>query len=487
MKGSGRRLSKNISLKINKFNKYRANKRNIIVSIPLVWGIRNIILSGINKELESKYNIYYCIPIEGKSSLEKYGVDPKNIIINKPVRKNYTLKWLTYILREIHNRLYPTKSRKIFAELVTDQNTNASLLKIIQRLIEKIVIYISTNKLLFNLLIKFEGRYFDKKIDSNFILTIKSLNPIFGFSTSSVVEMEWTLLRSLKKLKVPIFAHILSFDNITSRGYVPIDYFDKYLVWNESMKAELIKYYSISPDRVIITGTPQFDFHRNPKYYLTENDVKAKLGIDTRPYILYCANHHKLTPYEPELLKTIIDLFSNDEYLKDFIFVVRLHPMDDYSRWDNLFARHGNIRKNIPWEHKELQPVFWGEPTLEDLILYGNILRYAKVVLNIASTVVIDAAITDTPAICIGFHPNNAVESKKYYDYHFTDHFESITQIGSAPLAKDEKQLKQLTKESLFDTSYLQDNRRRLASEYLEESSTGYPTNKIADILNEFC
>ena len=461
-------------------------KRNIIVSIPLVWGIRNFILSGINKELESKYNIYYCIPIEEKSSLEKYGVDPKNIIINKPLRKNYTLKRLNYILCEIHNRLYPTKSRKIFAELVTDQKTNTSLMKIIQRFIEKSVIFISTNKLLFNLLIKFESYYFDKKIDSDFISTIRNLNPIFGFSTSSVVEMEWTLLRSLKKLKVPIFAHILSFDNITSRGYVPIDYFDKYLVWNESMKAELIKYYSISPDRVIITGTPQFDFHRNPKYYLTENDVKAKLGIDTRHYILYCANHHRLTPFEPELLKTIVDLFSNDEYLKDFIFVVRLHPMDDYSRWDDLFAKQSNIRKNIPWEHKESQPVSWGEPTLEDLKLYGNMLRYAKVVLNIASTVVIDAAITDTPAICIGFHPSNAVESKKYYDYHFTDHFESITQIGSAPLAKDEKQLMQLSKKSLNDALYLQDNRRRLASEYLEESSTGYPTNKIADILNEF-
>jgi hypothetical protein len=441
------------------------NKRNVIISIPLVWGIRNFILSGLGEELEKYFHVYYCIPSEAIETLKLYNIDSDKVVINKPIKRNYLLKRLHYILKVTHNNLYPTKSFKIFQEDISTNNNSSSLLMNWLHNIERLIIFIFSNKYLFQFLVKLERFFFDKKIDREFLSNIQQINPIYGLSTSCVVESEWTLLRILKKSKSPIYAHILSFDNITSRGYLPIGYFDKYLVWNERMKDELIELYSISSGKILITGTPQFDFHKNPKYLLSKEVTKTKLRIGDRPYILYCANHYKLTPDEPALLETIVNLLLNDAYFKNFVVVLRLHPMDNYDRWDELLRRYSNIRRNIPWEHKENRSVSWGEPSIDDLILFGNALRYSSVMLNIASTVTIDAAITNTPSICLGFHPEDKIESQKYYNYHFSDHFAIVSQIGSSPIAVNEEQFLELIRKCAKNPSYLETNRKKLVEE----------------------
>ena len=68
----GKHQNKNFSL-TNK-------KSNIVISIPLVWSIRNFILSGIIEKLEPHYNIYYFIPENVKEILTHYNICEEKII-----------------------------------------------------------------------------------------------------------------------------------------------------------------------------------------------------------------------------------------------------------------------------------------------------------------------------------------------------------------------------------------------------------------------
>ena len=62
---------------------------------------------------------------------------------------------------------------------------------------------------------------------------------------------------------------------------------------------------------------------------------------------------------------------------------------------------------NEPWPTYNKNYHNWGIPTVQDIIFYSNLIKHSSVVLNIASTVAIDAAILDIPTICLGFHPEN--------------------------------------------------------------------------------
>jgi len=53
---------------------------------------------------------------------------------------------------------------------------------------------------------------------------------------------------------------ILSFDNITKRGWIPV-IFETYMVWNRDNKMQLERIYpQIQKERIVVTGAPQFDF-----------------------------------------------------------------------------------------------------------------------------------------------------------------------------------------------------------------------------------
>ena len=457
-----------------------SSKQNIVVTLPLVWGVRNFILTGLHDIVEQKYNVYYCVPSVAAESLLRYGISRNNIIINKPVTKSYLQKRMDVVLKKIHNSLHPTKSFNIFQQHNTNSFSSRSLKLSVIKLLETTLVVLCSNKPLFKLLTMIQNYLFDRKINSEFITLLKTLDAKFIFSTSSVVESEWTVLRVMQNLGVPIYAHVLSFDNITSRGYIPIDYFNIYMVWNERMKQELLEFYAISPKKIYITGTPQFDYHVNSKYLLSENDTKLKLGVGNVPYIIYCANHYKLTPLEPELFTSIVKSFQQDEVLKYYDIVLRLHPMDQYERWNRVLGKFSNVRINYAWPHAEGVPVSWGEPALEEVTLFSNALRYAKVVLNIASTIAVDAAITDTPSVCIAYHPTNTDEGEKYLSYHYSDHYEYITNLGSSPLALNNSELVSLIKQSINTPAKLKENRRRLVTAYTDNSTLGESTEIIA-------
>ena len=448
----------------------------------MVWGIRNVILSGLHDALNTKYQIYYCVPEAAKASMIKYGISVDRLIYYRQVKRNFILKRILIVLKIIHNKLHPTSSFELFKDENISSATNLGKMKVYNAL-EKAALRICSNRIMFSLLKRIEHILFDKMIDLEFLSSLAQLNAKFVLSTSSVSEAEWTLLRSMKKLDVPVYAHILSFDNLTSRGYLPIDYFDLYMVWNNAMKKELEELYYIKSDKIKITGTPQFDFHVDSRYRLSEKDVRVKLNLDDRPYLLYCANHYRLTPDEPILVETLIKLLQKDSNLKKFNIILRLHPMDQYNRWAKIFKKYKNVIRNVPWEHKNNRPTSWGEPTIDDLILFGNVLRYSSVMLNIASTVTIDAAIVNTPIICIGFHPFNDAEGKRYHDYHYSDHYNKISMIEAAPIAKSNVELLSLINKFASEPDYLSANREKLITEYLSENLLGRSSSLILDTI----
>lgn len=406
--------------------------------MPLVWSYRNFVVSGIAKEFESEFDVIYGIPEVAFKSFEKIGVPKSNLLLIEGPKRGVLEKYTNRLLRKAFLRKKPVNTIGIFEKFL-GQNVGFK-----SKALYDFPSFFFKSKLMFRFLESINNYL---SCNRSIVLMLKELNPVFVLSTANVVESEWPIFQVAQAIGVKTYSHILSFDNLTSRGYLPISKFDKYFVWNEKMKEELIEYYSICSNKIYITGTPQFDFHKES---ISRGETLARIGLEVpEKYIVYCANHFAISPNEPELLEYILEKFHAITDLEGYRLVLRLHPMDDYNRWNQILDAHPSVILSIPWKHEDNDTLFWGEPNFDDLVLFSNILRHACVMLNIASTVSIDAAITDTPVICIGFHPTKIVESDFYRDVHYSEHYREIMDCNALPLATSLENLIILIKEQI--------------------------------------
>jgi len=138
-------------------------------------------------------------------------------------------------------------------------------------------------------------------------------------ATQAVQAAQW--------LGIPTATFIFSWDNLTSQGRIMLPY-DYYIVWNEALKKQLLEMYEwICPERVFVTGTPQFDFHFRPEFYQSRKDFCASVGADaTRPLILYTTGMANHMPCEPELVEEIADLLPNIGEHPPHNMSLALHP-----------------------------------------------------------------------------------------------------------------------------------------------------------------
>ncbi|KAF0119082.1 MAG: hypothetical protein FD151_2075 [bacterium] len=113
--------------------------------------------------------------------------------------------------------------------------------------------------------------------------------------------------------------------------------------------------------------------------------------------------------------------------------MIRLHPKDKYSYYEKfedkpclVIQRPGRpAQTNDSWN-----------PTREDMYGLAELMNYSDVVINVASTITIDAVAFDTPVINVAFDGYKTKpykdSCKRYYDY---DHYKNIVKTGGVKIA----------------------------------------------------
>jgi len=178
----------------------------------------------------------------------------------------------------------------------------------------------------------------------------------------------------------------------------------------------------------------------------------VELQLDTsRPYILYCANLRVQTPREPELVSYLVKAFAQDPALRDYQWVVRFHPSDDYSRWSDLQTEFGpRVRFCKPWAHSREGNLHWGQVEAHSVALLTNSIRHASCVMSMGSTLALDCAVLNKPIVNVGFHPDaGSIEDRYYANAHRTFHYQPITDSEAAPVAVSLSQLTDHVREAV--------------------------------------
>ncbi|MBA3355397.1 MAG: hypothetical protein H0U18_05545 [Pyrinomonadaceae bacterium] len=295
---------------------------------------------------------------------------------------------------------------------------------------------------------------------------LKEIKPSVLFCSHQRPPIILPPVLAAKSLGIPTATFIFSWDNLTSKGRIAAP-FDHYMVWSEHMRRELLRYYpDVSPEKIHIVGTPQFDPYANEKMLWSREEFFSRVGADpSRPLICYSGGDAGTCPEDPEHVGVLLELIRAGRIKENPQILLRPMPVDDGSRYSNVRRNYPELIYLQPtWLHTE--PGDWSRvmPLLEDLQFLANLTHYADLNVNLASTMTLDFAIHDKPIVNIAFDVASPPPfGKPLWDYYYRfEHYRPVVELGAARFARSPEELVTHIDAYLENPSLDRDNRRRL-------------------------
>jgi len=283
------------------------------------------------------------------------------------------------------------------------------------------------------------------------------------------------LLKIAHKRRIPVVCFVTSWDNLSCKGELPLR-MDKMIVWNKIMKGEAMDIYGYDSEDVFVSGAPQFDVYFRRDMMMPRDKFLEETGLDPKKRLItYCTGGQALTTYETVELETVrmlLQWIREHSFGDEFQLLIRLHPGASPERF--LELRGKEVFIDVPGR-SELWVDDW-DPEGADMVRLANILRSSDVVVNIASTITIDACCVDRPVINVAF---DADRPRPYWDsvarfYDFT-HYKNVVRTGGVKLARSERELRESISTYLKDPRLDREGRERIVREqcYYTDGKSG--------------
>ena len=296
---------------------------------------------------------------------------------------------------------------------------------------------------------------------------------------------EPALVATAKTLDIPTLAMIHSWDNISTKNRMVFNY-DGYLVWSKQMKKELHHFYPKTRKLpVYVVGAAQFDVFFQERFQQTREEFCDLQGLDSeKPIILYALG-------SPNFLKehhgayNMAEKVTNGEF-GDVQLLVRPHPQFDNGIEAETLRGFGErviVQKTgnagVPLANR-----FQDEKQITEWV---NTFRHADVVVNLSSTVAIDAAIFDRPVVNLDYDPEpNQPNQELVKDInHLWTHFKPIAESGGVWLVNNQEEMIHAVKTYLKNPT-LHKTQRRWIAEYVCGYLDGKCGERIADAIKDF-
>lgn len=275
---------------------------------------------------------------------------------------------------------------------------------------------------------------------SEYVQFIDNIRPDVAFCLTPYFIEEELLIRAIAAKHIPIATAILSFDNLTTRGILPI-VFEEYFLWNQHNVSELKRIYPETQDKVVkVVGAPQFDFYFNPSYIWSEEIWRKKLGLPAKkPVILFGSASRSIAPQEDQWLKALDSAIETGEIYQSPIILLRCHPNEGVERWKNIRAKLKNVFIEQPWTPGIEKP---GKTnvTQEDIKKLASTLFHSRLHVNASSTMTVDGAIFDRPQIGPAYDEEGRID-RLAREIYLREHYLPITHSGGLEMVYNREEL----------------------------------------------
>jgi hypothetical protein len=271
-----------------------------------------------------------------------------------------------------------------------------------------------------------------------------------------------------RRIGLPVVGHIASWDHTVGKGIVAPG-LRRYIVQNEVMRDDLVRFHGVERGRIVVTGWPQTDvFHRKRPRADYEKLVR-ELGLDaSRPIVLVMGNTPTNAPYETRFVERLVAWWERNAAGR-FSLLFRPHPRD--REWRTRFAaalsRTGTAVQ---------------EPSFTDLERLAVLLQHGDAVVSNAGTILLDALVNDRPAVCVlydeGAPPGESWALKNVSG----EHYKSLMESEAFYRAERFEDAVAGIERALAQPQELSSERTRVAREVVGEVD-GRAAERVADAI----
>jgi hypothetical protein len=301
-------------------------------------------------------------------------------------------------------------------------------------------------------------------------------------ASPGLIFSEIPILRTARKRSIPAAAVDLSWDNLTNK-FFPARQVEHLVLWNSGMRDEACTLHGYSRDRVTVAGPPQFDsYFRGPRS--SRADFCARTGLDPARRIITLATiPFSKFPHHEFVIDRLIEAMNAGAIAQPADLLVRLHPRDEAARYERYAGcRHVVVekpfRKTATRSGDGMDIDFMAENTRQ----LADTLHHSDVVLNVASTIAIEAAIFDTPVINIGFDGQPSSHQALMEWHYGSTHFQKVVRSSAVRIAQSERELVELINMYLASPETDAEGRRRIVADQCEFTD-GRSAERVAAAL----
>lgn len=244
-----------------------------------------------------------------------------------------------------------------------------------------------------------------------------------------------------KDLGIKTFCFIHSWDNIP-KG-VQLVKADTYFVWSDYMKNEMLAHYPfIKSEDIKITGTPQFIPYFKEEFRLQREDFFSQFDLDaSKKYILFSGNDKTTSPNDPVYLSDLCEVILKINQQDDIYRVIfRPNPIDKNEGFTPVLDKYAEILTELKPEWFGSDVFVWnqGGPSKKDISLLVNTILHSELIVNMGSTMALDAALLNKPSCYINYDVASDYNWTVKRIYRFI-HFKMIKKINPVFWIHDRK------------------------------------------------
>jgi CDP-glycerol glycerophosphotransferase (TagB/SpsB family) len=400
-------------------------KQKILLLLPSGMTVRNFLYTNVTQLLLENKNVEILCCVDNPQRYNHLFLDKRISFINFVKKRSSSFSnILLTIVRRRTEMIYENKSIKILREGPFKKNFLVNIEFFPAYPFPRSIMILKFFKFLLNKL------YIPNK---EIVKILDRFQPNLVVATHVVNRFEYDYLRVAKKNGVKTMGMVKSFDNLTSKGIIPLQ-LDFFIAWNEIIKKELVDMYKYKKENIFVTGIPQFDLYsEDPK--ISKEDFFKNLNLSAKKHtILFATNSESIGIDDPEIVKLIASHL--DELNAQLI--VRIHPTDNFQRYSNMHFRDvyfdiAGIDNGASSHDRVSSKLF-----ISDL---RDVLYFSDVVINTCSTMTLDAISIHKPVINIYFDFMKRDYNESILRYYDLIHYRPIMDAKSTCLATSRQKL----------------------------------------------
>lgn len=292
---------------------------------------------------------------------------------------------------------------------------------------------------------------------------LKEYNIDAVFVPSTDVQEDMVLMNVAKKMGIPVACFVHSWDNLPSRGSLVVEP-DILLVWNNIMREQAQKLHNIPKEKIRVVGIPQYDTYKYKIPLLSRKEFMQNRNIEKyEKVITYTCSAKRVFPDEDVFLSRLIKL-TQQQVFGNAVLIIRLHPSERAEQYMKLFHGQKDVIIDIP--DGSFAAEYVSSISQNGIEKFVNLMKHSDIVINLASTVAIDAAVFDTHVVNVAYNiklPSNAWNyAEKWYD---STHYSNAVKTGGIRIAHSEEELIRYMQAYLHDASLDREGRQKLVKE----------------------